>query len=126
MPPKKAPPQPRGPEWLEATSARIHVYKEEAAALTSAAPAAGAGASSSSSAAGGGRAEPSAARSAPGGGSSRRVGPTYGLLPPTTLPESPAAESAFLRYSQATALGFDPARRAVMIAGRPVVVSQRP
>ena len=45
-----------------------------------------------------------------------------GLQPPSGLPTTPAQELMALRFSRRAPLGFAPAHKAVMIAGRPVVV----
>lgn len=119
-----------GPDWVQFSAERTDAYRARLAVLASAAAQSAAGASSSSAssppqaASGAGGAEPSAAPSAPGDAASvdrPKLPSTHGLLPPLSFPASPDDELQALRFGRLSAAGFSPARRAIMVCGRPVV-----
>ena len=119
--------------WTAPTAARLDAYRavhdEMVAEAAGAAPGKGGWSSRSGgtpAGRGGGAAEPTAA--APPNAPEEQSVPrakapaVSGVQPPARLPETPAQELMFLRFSQHAPLGFAPAHKAVMIAGRPVVV----
>jgi len=121
--------------WLEGVADRLDAYGQcfdalvaaqedaelEAAEGVRAALARGAGGESPPPAAG-----TAAASSSPypRGSASSTVG-LPGLAVPQSLPRDPVAERAALRFARTAALDFAPSRRAVVIAGRPVVALRR-
>ena len=135
MAPKKQEWQPTGSTlpWVEATAQRLDAFRTVHNDMVMQAPDAAAGRGGWSSRSGGtpagrggGAAEPTAAAppKAPQGGPAPRVkAPAVaGVQAPDRVPETPAQELFALRFSQHAPLGFAPGHKAVMVAGRPVVV----
>ena len=134
MAPKKmtVAPLSSGAQWIETAAQRFYHYAEEVGPLE----AAELGASSASaSARPAGLSRPPPGRDDGRAKSATRAGqgyhskslgahgeaPSFGIVPPRALPQTPKEEFSVLRITEKTALGFAPSRRAVMILGRPVV-----
>ena len=119
--------------WASAAAVRLDAYRavhDEMAAKAAGGPP-GKGAWSSRwggppGRGGGCAAEPTAAAQPTASGTQRVIPPTgpaaAGVAPPTALPQTPEEEMKALRFSRHAPLGFAAAHKAVMIAGRPVVV----
>jgi hypothetical protein len=135
MAPKKMSEAPTtvGANWIQATAKRLDHYARQVERLETAAAETVGEVSRGPAAPGLSRPPPPAAGSASAPAyawpvqyvrpdlASRAKPPSYGIVPPRGLPTTPKEEFSVQRIRQKTALGFAPARRAVMICGRPVV-----